>query len=254
LLHRGFCASSKYPLLIKKILNCTEETHPDRCLLEEALHKAEELCTQVNEGIREQENSERLEWLQRHVQMDGLDERLVFNSLTNMVGPRKLVHFGPLKKVKSNKELLAFVFNDFLLFTLPSKALISFNINFLFDKKSNLTLRMYRKPIFLRDMQVVSNAAGENSPTEPNGDVESFRFSIKNVDKKLLLTATSAADRILWIRKLDEARKHCLITERAVLQRQRSMNVEGNICGRLLVLIVEAINLQPTSTTGNILL
>jgi len=139
-----------------------------------------------------------------------------------MVGPRKLVHFGPLKKVKSNKELLAFVFNDFLLFTLPSKALISFNINFLFDKKSNLTLRMYRKPIFLRDMQVVSNAAGENSPTEPNGDVESFRFSIKNVDKKLLLTATSAADRILWIRKLDEARKHCLITERAVLQRQRS--------------------------------
>ena len=53
----------------------------------------------MNEGIREQENSERLEWLQRHVQMDGLDERLVFNSLTNMVGPRKLVHFGPLKKV-----------------------------------------------------------------------------------------------------------------------------------------------------------
>ena len=33
-----------------------------------------------------------------------------------------------------------------------------------------------------------------------------------------------------------------------------SVNVEGNICGRLLVLIVEAINLQPTSTTGNILL
>jgi len=55
--------------------------------------------SQVNEGIREQENSERLEWLQRHVQINGLDERLVFNSLTNMVGPRKLVHFGLLRKV-----------------------------------------------------------------------------------------------------------------------------------------------------------
>lgn len=54
---------------------------------------------QVNEGVREQENSDRLEWLQRRVQIDGLDERLVFNSLTNMLGPRKLLHYGPLKKV-----------------------------------------------------------------------------------------------------------------------------------------------------------
>ena len=53
----------------------------------------------MNEGVREQENSDRLEWLQRRVHIEGLDERLVFNSITNMLGPRKLIHFGPLKKV-----------------------------------------------------------------------------------------------------------------------------------------------------------
>lgn len=69
------------------------------CLLIQFFCWAIFLFWQVNEGIREQENSDRLEWLQRHVQIDGLDERLVFNSFTNMVGPRKLIHFGPLKKV-----------------------------------------------------------------------------------------------------------------------------------------------------------
>ena len=71
-------------------------------------------------------------------------------------------------------------------------------------------------------MEVLSNATGENTLPELNGDAECFRFTIKNIEKKLLLLATSAADRILWIRKLEEARKHCLLTERAALQRQRS--------------------------------
>ena len=32
-----------------------------------ALQESERLCSQVNEGVREQENSEKLEWLQTHV-------------------------------------------------------------------------------------------------------------------------------------------------------------------------------------------
>lgn len=51
-----------------------------------------------------------------------------------------------------------------------------------------------------------------------------IRFTIQDTERKFLLTSTSSADRILWLRKLDEARKHCLLTERAVLQRQRSSN------------------------------
>jgi Pleckstrin homology domain len=52
-----------------------------------------------------------------------------------------------LEQVKSGKELLTFVFNDFLMFTTPSRPLASLNLQFLFDNKSNLQLKMYRKVI-----------------------------------------------------------------------------------------------------------
>jgi len=85
---------------LPQILEYTPEDHADRANLEEALSKAEELCAQVNEGVREEENSDRLEWLQNHVICEGFEERLIFNSLTNSLGPRKFLHYGVLKKVQ----------------------------------------------------------------------------------------------------------------------------------------------------------
>jgi hypothetical protein len=77
----------------------------------------------VNEGVREKENSDRLEWLQRCVQCDGLEEELVFNSMTNSLGPRKFLHFGILHKVRCENLVciivlildkpLAFLFFEF---------------------------------------------------------------------------------------------------------------------------------------------
>lgn len=46
--------------------------------MKHALEKAEELCSQVNEGVREKENSDRLEWIQGHVQCEGLSEVAAF--------------------------------------------------------------------------------------------------------------------------------------------------------------------------------
>ncbi|PNI55463.1 ITSN1 isoform 31, partial [Pan troglodytes] len=65
---------TRYPLIIKNILENTPENHPDHSHLKHALEKAEELCSQVNEGVREKENSDRLEWIQAHVQCEGLSE------------------------------------------------------------------------------------------------------------------------------------------------------------------------------------
>uniref|UniRef100_A0A667ZXI7 Intersectin 2b n=1 Tax=Myripristis murdjan TaxID=586833 RepID=A0A667ZXI7_9TELE len=90
---------TRYPLHIKNILECTAEGHVDRGPLKEALERAEELCQQVNEGVREKENSDRLEWIQTHVQCEGVTENLVFNSLTNCLGPRKLLHSGKVRRV-----------------------------------------------------------------------------------------------------------------------------------------------------------
>lgn len=57
-----------------QILESTPESHMDHAQLREALEKAEELCSQVNEGVREKENSDRLEWIQSHVQFEGVTE------------------------------------------------------------------------------------------------------------------------------------------------------------------------------------
>ena len=54
----------------------TPEDYFDRENLVLALEKSEEICSQVNEGVRSQENSNRLEWLQEHVNLEGLEEVL----------------------------------------------------------------------------------------------------------------------------------------------------------------------------------
>lgn len=54
-----------------QILEHTPEGHADRGALRAALEQAEELCSQVNEGVREKENSDRLEWIQSHIQCEG---------------------------------------------------------------------------------------------------------------------------------------------------------------------------------------
>ena len=56
-----------YPMLVEKILKNTDPTHPDHYFLEKSLKMSKELCEQVNEGTRHKENTERLEWLQIHV-------------------------------------------------------------------------------------------------------------------------------------------------------------------------------------------
>lgn len=68
-----------------QIIENTPENHPDHSHLKHALEKAEELCSQVNEGVREKENSDRLEWIQAHVQCEGLSEvKKVLSRVTQM--------------------------------------------------------------------------------------------------------------------------------------------------------------------------
>ena len=138
---------TEYPLLVEKILTNTPPDHPDYFYTQEALNRSRILCDQVNEGMRMKENSERLEWLQIHVDLQSeeksLQEKITFNSLTNSVGPRKFLHCGVLKKTKSEKELVCFLFNDFILLTYTNT---SFNGHqFSFDKHHGVNLKIYRQ-------------------------------------------------------------------------------------------------------------
>ncbi|KAJ8389718.1 hypothetical protein AAFF_G00114240 [Aldrovandia affinis] len=233
---------TRYPLIIKNILENTPESHPDHSHLKQALEKAEELCSQVNEGVREKENSDRLEWIQAHVQCEGLSEQLVFNSVTNCLGPRKFLHSGKLYKAKSNKELYGFLFNDFLLLTQIIKPLGSSGSDKVFSPKSHLQYRMYKTPIFLNEVLV-------KLPTDPSGDEPIFHIS--HIDRVYTLRAESINERTAWVQKIKAASELYIETEKRKREKAylvRSQRATG--IGRLMVNIVEGIELKPCRSHG----
>ncbi|XP_032679451.1 intersectin-2 isoform X3 [Odontomachus brunneus] len=242
---------TKYPLIIGKILEYTPIDHPDRQYLQEALAKSEEFCTQVNEGVREKENSDRLEWLQTHIVCDGLEEQLVFNSLTNSLGPRKLVHYGILHKSKSGKELVGFLTNDFLLFAQPVKFSLSNCQQFSFERNKHKKFKMYRKPIFLNELSVLGESEGNENSSSLSGnnvaDNSSKTLRLKDLKKLIILLAPSSNECSLWMRRIVEARKKFLENEKNCLQRQRSKQAQFGACGRILVTVLEGFNLKAPS-------
>ena len=235
---------TKYPLLIKQILKYTPETHPDYENLKEAFEKAEELCVQVNEGVREKENSERLEWLQSNVKCepqsadgDLTSESIVFNSLTNNLGPRKFLHAGSLVKAKSGKELVGFLFNDFLLLTIPAKPLSK---PFVMDVDVDLALKTYRKPLFLNEVEVHANAEEEET---------AFTLSFSSGKESLRLTATSRNEKLTWVRKILNATKLAVdLEKRMMAKRENAKKIPA--VGRLLTTIVDAKNLVDKDGNG----
>ncbi|NWQ70061.1 ITSN1 protein, partial [Neopipo cinnamomea] len=233
---------TRYPLIIKNIIENTPENHPDHSHLRHALEKAEELCSQVNEGVREKENSDRLEWIQAHVQCEGLSEQLVFNSVTNCLGPRKFLHSGKLYKAKSNKELYGFLFNDFLLLTQIIKPLGSSGTDKVFSPKSNLQYKMYKTPIFLNEVLV-------KLPTDPSGDEPIFHIS--HIDRVYTLRAESINERTAWVQKIKAASELYIETEKKKREKAylvRSQRATG--IGRLMVNVVEGIELKPCRSHG----
>uniref|UniRef100_A0A1B6KVP3 Intersectin-1-like n=1 Tax=Graphocephala atropunctata TaxID=36148 RepID=A0A1B6KVP3_9HEMI len=229
---------TKYPLLIQKILEFTPVEHPDHTYLLEALAKAEEFCTQVNEGVREKENSDRLEWLQSHVSCEVLDERIVFNSLTNSVGPRKFLHYGSLTKTKSGKELVGFLLNDFLLLAQPCRPLSQ---PFSFERHSHVRFKIYKQPLMLSEVVVHS---GPETP-------DSVELRLEHLRAVFSLSAASSSDRSLWLRKVRQAQAEVTHSDKCKLQRQQSIRKRHPI-GMLRVMVVEVtdVNRNKIRSTG----
>ncbi|XP_006744333.1 intersectin-2 [Leptonychotes weddellii] len=234
---------TRYPLLIRSILENTLENHVDHSSLKLALERAEELCSQVNEGVREKENSDRLEWIQAHVQCEGLTEQLIFNSLTNCLGPRKLLHSGKLYKTKSNKELHGFLFNDFLLLTYMVKQFaVSSGSEKLFSSKSNAQFKMYKTPIFLNEVLV-------KLPTDPSSDEPVFHIS--HIDRVYTLRTDNINERTAWVQKIKAASEQYIDTEKKKREKAyqaRSQKTSG--IGRLMVQVIEATELKACKPNG----
>ncbi|XP_027140384.1 intersectin-2a isoform X1 [Larimichthys crocea] len=233
---------TRYPLLIKNILEHTPDGHADRSPLREALERAEELCSQVNEGVREKENSDRLEWIQSHVQCEGPIEHLVFNSLTNCLGPRKLLHSGRLYKTKSSRELWAFLFNDFLLLTHSAKPFSSSGPDRLFSLKTNIQLKMYKTPLFLNEVLV-------KMPPDPSSDEPLFHVS--HIDRVYTLRTETLNERTTWVQKIKAASEHFIETEKKKREKAyQARSLKSSGIGRLLVTVTEAQELKACKPNG----
>ncbi|XP_052244343.1 intersectin-1-like isoform X3 [Dreissena polymorpha] len=222
---------TKYPLLIDKILKHTPQSHPDHVHLQDALEASQELCSQVNEGVREKENSDRLEWIQQRVHCDGLPEKITFNSVTNCLGPRKLLHSGVVHKKKSNKELVLLLFNDFLLLTTSNRPMNN-TTHSVFDLTGQVQYKMYKTPVFLNEVMIKD---------PPSDDPEGF--TISHIDRVYTLRCNTQSDRDNWVRKLKTASLDYHNTEKKKREKAISSPKHNRGVGRLLVIVLEGTNL-----------
>ncbi|XP_065297205.1 intersectin-1 isoform X1 [Dermacentor albipictus] len=233
---------TKYPLMIKKIREYTDASHPDRGYLDEALEKAEQLCTQINEAVKERENADQLEWAQAHIQCNGISERLVFNSLTNILGSRKFLHSGSLTKVKSGKELVGFLFNDFLLLAQPMRDVGRVTNVFMSDKAMNASYKLYKQPLFLNTVLVEDGSDG-GSPSD-----DTFQISVPDAPRSVF-RAANANEKLLWVKKIKEAAHNYRNTEAKQMKVSATAPKLSGV-GRLLVVVVEGRNLRSGAAHG----
>ncbi|KAG5637919.1 hypothetical protein H0H81_002680 [Sphagnurus paluster] len=105
---------TRYPLLIKQILNHTENP-TERSDIQQAVDVAEKILDHINETIRDMEGRETLRVLSQNLWIG--QGRLDLTAPTRHMGPRKLIKEGVLIKAKSGRKLYAFLCSDTMVLT-----------------------------------------------------------------------------------------------------------------------------------------
>ncbi|KAJ7590631.1 hypothetical protein C8J56DRAFT_887202 [Mycena floridula] len=115
---------TRYPLLIRQILNYTEPG-PEQTLIQESLATAEKILDRINEAIRDQEGYETLKTISQHLWIG--QGRLDLTAPTRHMGTRRLLKQGVLMKIKmkqgglmkgrGGRKLHAFLCSDILVLT-----------------------------------------------------------------------------------------------------------------------------------------
>lgn len=146
----------------------TPPDHPDRENLEQSLELVSTVLAVCNEAIKNQESFAQIYWLRDHLTFDsdtrglgvcGEDDKRLADMEVEVGGERRrrlLLYSGTLYKVKSKKELTAFLFTDMLLLAQPINISASTlpSGNFTLPQKPDATLakvnfKAYRRGISL---------------------------------------------------------------------------------------------------------
>jgi len=224
---------TKYPLLIKKILQHTRDTHPDYQPLKPSLTRTEYLLTSVNESVPDTTRLESLQNVFVKCLSDEPGERVVLNASTNCLGPRKLIQFGPVCKAKGSKELFAVLFNDMFWLARVDKGRYG-NKAVDLDARDfdSIKFETYREPFMLYDIAML-----ENFKSEPT-----IQFSHR--DKHYSFYCGAGREAAEWTENLHEGIRHAALLH----QSQHRNNVpDPTVTGiaTLTLRIVEGLELAP---------
>lgn len=168
------------------------ETEPDESSrLSQASKQVIELIKAINNEIGKKDDLEKLDWLDEHVNVKALGLR--FKSATNLMGPRKLLYYGPIVKESGGKELFAFLFNDLILIVEASDSLQTEIFRARISAKFQ-QLQVYKQPIMLDTIASVqarlvtshgSNPSSECSFQIVCGDKGDKEYSFKTTNPTL---------------------------------------------------------------------
>lgn len=169
---------------------------------------------------------------------------MFFNSTTNCLGPRKLLHSGTLWKVKSGKELKAFLFNDFLMLTRPQSSItgsLSKKIGFE-SNEQDVMYSIYRKPIILNEV-IVKRTQEMNT--------EEYVFHISHIDQTYSFRAETKTERNRWMELIEKASETYIETERELRQKaHRARSIKTGGIGKLKVTFIEGVDLIASDPNG----
>ncbi|CAD5227122.1 unnamed protein product [Bursaphelenchus xylophilus] len=181
---------TRYPLIFEKLLKETNPKDPDY----EALHNAHQLlqalCARVNNAISEMQNTNMLYWSQRNIKVGNI--HLEFTSETRELGPRKFLQSGIVNKNKSNKMLVALLYNDMLVLTTSDEG-ISKPEDFKISPSDDVRLTLYKTPFVLKNLQVEASLLDSNV------------FEIRNLELTVQLRAKSSNEKMFWVNQIRKA-------------------------------------------------
>lgn len=144
-------------------------------------------------------------------------------------------------KASSSKILVAFLFNDFLMFARPNKKIgkLSNKGNFFHNKKAlEIGYSIHRKPLFLNEFSLVEISAFETS-----NDPAMFRLQVKSNRRLITLRTNSQQECVMWMSLINSTQANYLNIYDRRKEESHRMMMPNKPSAVLYLTVIEAVQL-----------
>eukprot|EP00842_Homolaphlyctis_polyrhiza_P006330 jgi/Hompol1/6699/HPOL_000301-RA len=232
---------TRYSLLLRQMLHYTPKEHPEHESTLIALQMSDELLEKLNAATKERQTTVKVRELSRTTDLAVPEEsyKLDLTTHTRILGRRLFLHEGTLFKNKSGRKLLAYLFNDMLLFVQQRPS-------------SGLQNSLYRKPLMLCDISIreASKTLGREV-----GTIDACCFQIVFGDDIITLRCVSISDKRQWMNQIEAAIQAHRTAEKRALQsplgEPSDFASAAHTIGTLEVRLLQATGIGPIERRGN---